>query len=224
MEGGVGRGYQSSPQKDFVKLWDRHLTSSVILKDVSDAADNRGAELVDKRDYEVSVSINLQVTKSSKMPSEASLESIIPIAALSQMLKKNSKKFRSLCSIIRSGKKANGDRFGHNTPGGSPFGGFSGGSFNINLEDILGGDFFSSFFGGGSRRSRNRGNDVIVRFSVNLESIYDGSSEELEIELPTTCESCDGTGAEDGDITHVAIVAAKEKYGQGNKSDRLFKM
>ena len=37
------------------------------------------------------------------------------------------------------------DRFGHNTPGGSPFGGFGGGSFNINLEDILGGDFFSSF-------------------------------------------------------------------------------
>ena len=40
------------------------------------------------------------------------------------------------------------DRFGHNQPGGSPFGGFGGGSFNINLEDILGGDFFSSFFGG----------------------------------------------------------------------------
>ena len=43
------------------------------------------------------------------------------------------------------------DRFGHNQPGGSPFGGFGGGSFNINLEDILGGDFFSSFLGGNSK-------------------------------------------------------------------------
>ena len=42
-------------------------------------------------------------------------------------------------------KRAQYDRFGHNGPQGSPFGG---GGFNINLEDILGGDFFSSFFGG----------------------------------------------------------------------------
>ena len=43
------------------------------------------------------------------------------------------------------------DRFGHDGPSGSPFGGFGGGGFNINLEDILGGDF-SQVFGGGSRR------------------------------------------------------------------------
>ena len=42
-------------------------------------------------------------------------------------------------------KRQTYDRFGHNAPGGSPFGGFGSGSFNINLEDILGGDFFSSF-------------------------------------------------------------------------------
>lgn len=107
-------------------------------------------------------------------------------------------------------KRQTYDRFGHNAPGGSPFGGFGGGSFNINLEDILGGDFFSSFFGGGSRRSRNRGNDVIVRFSVNLESVYQGTSEELEIELPTSCEDCDGTGAEDGDI-----ISCSNCGGQG---------
>ena len=40
-------------------------------------------------------------------------------------------------------------RFGHDGPAGNPFGGFSGGGFNINLEDLLGGDFFSGFFGGG---------------------------------------------------------------------------
>ena len=102
------------------------------------------------------------------------------------------------------------DRYGHNTPGGSPFGGFSGGSFNINLEDILGGDFFSSFFGGGSRRSRNRGNDVIFRYSVNLESVFEGTSEELELELPTSCDECDGSGAENGDI-----ISCSNCGGQG---------
>ena len=35
-------------------------------------------------------------------------------------------------------KRRQYDRFGHNVPGGSPFGA---GGFNINLEDILGGDF-----------------------------------------------------------------------------------
>ena len=102
------------------------------------------------------------------------------------------------------------DRYGHNGPSGSPFGGFGGGSFNINLEDILGGDFFSSFFGGGSRRSRNRGNDIIFRYSVNLESIVEGSSEELELELPNTCDECNGTGAEKGDI-----ISCSNCGGQG---------
>ena len=102
------------------------------------------------------------------------------------------------------------DRYGHNTPGGSPFGGFSGGSFNVNLEDILGGDFFSSFFGGGWRRSRNRGNDVIFRYSVNLESVFEGTSEELELELPTSCDECDGSGAENGDI-----ISCSNCGGQG---------
>ena len=102
------------------------------------------------------------------------------------------------------------DRFGHNGPSGSPFGGFGSGSFNINLDDILGGDFFSSFFGGSGRRSRNRGNDVIVRYSITIESVFEGTSEELEIDLPTKCEPCDGTGAEDGDI-----ISCSNCGGQG---------
>ena len=47
-----------------------------------------------------------------------------------------------------SEKRAQFDRFGHSGPGGSPFGGFGGGGFNINLEDIFGGDIFSNIFGG----------------------------------------------------------------------------
>ena len=98
-------------------------------------------------------------------------------------------------------KRAQYDRFGHNGPGGSPFGGFGGGGgFNINLEDILGRDFFSSMFGGGGgRSSRRRGNDIRIRHTVSLQDIYSGSSEEVELELPTACDACDGTGAEGGE-------------------------
>ena len=96
-------------------------------------------------------------------------------------------------------KRAQYDRFGHNGPSGSPFGGFGGGGFNINLEDILGGDFFSSMFGGGGGRSnRRRGNDIRIIHTVSLLDIYNGSTEEIELELPTQCDACEGTGAEGG--------------------------
>ena len=96
-------------------------------------------------------------------------------------------------------KRRNYDRFGHNTPGGSPFGpgGFQG--FDINLEDILGGDFFSSFFGGGRRRSaQNQGNDILVRHEIPLKSILTGGKVEIDIDLPISCDDCNGTGAKDG--------------------------
>ena len=97
-------------------------------------------------------------------------------------------------------KRAQYDRFGHNGPSGSPFGGFGGGGFNINLEDILGGDFFSSMFGGGGGRSnRRRGNDIRIIHTVRLLDIYNGSTEEIELDLPTQCEPCGGTGAEGGE-------------------------
>ncbi|MFL2962512.1 MAG: DnaJ C-terminal domain-containing protein [Candidatus Poseidoniaceae archaeon] len=99
-------------------------------------------------------------------------------------------------------KRRNYDRFGHNSPGGSPFGpgGFQG--FNINLDDILGGDFFSSMFGGrSSRSSRQQGNDILIRHEIDLVSVLDGGKEELEIDLPTTCSDCEGTGAKDGVTT-----------------------
>jgi len=102
-------------------------------------------------------------------------------------------------------KRAQFDRFGHSGPGGSPFGGFSSGGFNINMEDILGGDFFSNIFGGGGggggRRSRRRGSDIRMIHTVNLTQIFEGSSEEVEVELPVNCSQCAGTGAKDGNIS-----------------------
>jgi molecular chaperone DnaJ len=102
-------------------------------------------------------------------------------------------------------KRAQFDRFGHSGPGGSPFGGFSSGGFNINMEDILGGDFFSNIFGGGGggggRRSRRRGSDIRMFHTVDLKQIFEGSSEEVEVELPVNCSQCAGTGAKDGNIS-----------------------
>ena len=81
-------------------------------------------------------------------------------------------------------------------PVGNPFGGFSGGGFNINLEDLLGGDFFSGFFGGGRGRSRDRrGSDILVRHSIDLATVITGSEESIELDLPAECGTCSGTGA-----------------------------
>ena len=74
---------------------------------------------------------------------------------------------------------------------------FGAGGFNINLEDILGGDFFSSIFGGG-RRSSGGGADIRIRHKITLEEAYTGTKSELDLDLPTECLSCQGTGAEGG--------------------------
>lgn len=109
-------------------------------------------------------------------------------------------------------KRAQYDRFGHSGPGGSPFSGFNSGNFNINLEDILGGDFFSNIFGGGGRSRSNsrRGSDVRTYHTVTLEKIHSGSDEEMELDLPVQCSDCSGTGAKDG-----KVETCKDCSGQG---------
>ena len=92
------------------------------------------------------------------------------------------------------------DRFGSDGPQGNPLGGFGGG-FNINLEDILGGDFFSSMFGGGGGRRRQSGSDILIRHSIELSDVLNGTDQEVVIDLPNACEACDGTGAEGGRLT-----------------------
>ena len=93
------------------------------------------------------------------------------------------------------------DMFGHESPGGSPFGpgGFQG--VNINLDDLFsGGGFdsiFSGIFGGGGRQSRGRrGNDVLLGHSITLEQVFEEAEIEISAKLSTSCDSCNGTGAE----------------------------
>ncbi len=89
------------------------------------------------------------------------------------------------------------DVFGHERPGGSPFGsrGFQG--VDISFDDLFGGGFdsiFSQFFGGQQSNS-SRGSDLLVRHSVPFQAAMDGIDDELEIEALKDCNSCKGTGS-----------------------------
>ena len=89
------------------------------------------------------------------------------------------------------------DTFGHDRPGGSPFGsrGFQG--VDISFDDLFGGGFdsiFSQFFGS-SQRSSTRGSDLLVRHSVPFQTSMEGLEEELEIEVLKNCSKCDGSGS-----------------------------
>ena len=106
------------------------------------------------------------------------------------------------------------DMFGHESPGGSPFGpgGFQG--VNINLDDLFSGGFesiFSGMFGGGQSSRSRRGNDVLLRHTVTLEQILDEEEIEISAELSAVCDSCRGTGAKSEDDVQICSTC----NGQG---------
>ena len=85
------------------------------------------------------------------------------------------------------------DMFGHERPGGSPWGsgGFQG--VNISIDDLFGGGFdsiFSSLFGGGGRQRSSRGADLLIRHDITFQDAYNGIDDELDIEVLTHCTSC----------------------------------
>ena len=156
----------------------------------------------DKRDYYDVLGVSKEATEKDLKNAFRSLaRKYHPDRSTEEDAEEKFKEIQEAYAVLSdSEKRQMYDRFGHNGPSGSPFGGFGGGGFNINLEDILGGDFFSSFFGGGSRRqTRNRGNDILIRHTINLESVLNGTSEQLDIELPVNCSDCSGTGGENGE-------------------------
>ena len=94
------------------------------------------------------------------------------------------------------------DTFGHEQPGGSPFGpsGFQG--VNISIDDLFGGGFesiFSQIFSGGRGQRRSRGRDLLLNHEVPFQAVMDGYEDNIEIDVLKICEKCDGTGSESRD-------------------------
>ena len=158
--------------------------------------------MVDKRDYYEVLGVEKSATQSDlKNAFRRLARKYHPDRSTESDAEDRFKEIQEAYAVLSDDqKRAQYDRFGHEGPQGSPFGGFGGG-FNINFEDILGGDFFSSFFGGGSNRRRTRrGSDILLRHSIELVDVLNGSEQEVVIDLPEPCTSCEGTGAEGGDL------------------------
>ncbi|MFO0704988.1 MAG: molecular chaperone DnaJ [Candidatus Andersenbacteria bacterium] len=80
--------------------------------------------------------------------------------------------------------------------GGFPFGaGFGQGGANFNAEDL--GDIFGDLFGFGRRsraRTRQRGEDIELRLTLDFNEAAFGGTKELELTRLTACAACAGTG------------------------------
>jgi len=99
-------------------------------------------------------------------------------------------------------KKQAYDNYGHEGVNMSGAGGFHGAGFS-GFEEVFSsvfGDMFGgSFGGGGARRSRaQRGGDLQQKVDVTLEQAYSGIEENINYNRVDTCDTCHGTGAQEG--------------------------
>ena len=108
------------------------------------AAQQNGGTLSDKRDYYEVLDVERSATeKDLKNAFRRLARKYHPDRSEEEDAENKFKEIQEAYAVLSdSEKRAHYDRFGHDSPAGNPFGGFSGGGFNINLEDLLGGDFF----------------------------------------------------------------------------------
>jgi molecular chaperone DnaJ len=80
---------------------------------------------------------------------------------------------------------------------GSPFGGAGGGFGGF-------GDIFETFFGGGGGRAgrprsrRERGQDALVRVTLDLGDVVFGTHRDIEVDTAVLCETCQGSCCQPG--------------------------
>lgn len=96
-------------------------------------------------------------------------------------------------------KRARYDRFGHAgvEGAGSQFGSAED-IFSAFGEIFGGGGLFGDFFAGGGRGRSRRGADIRVDVELTLEEAATGVKRVLDIQRQATCETCSGSGAEEG--------------------------
>jgi len=109
--------------------------------------------------------------------------------------------------VLKDGdKKAAYDRYGHaafegGMGGGGRHPGFGqgGGDFSSAFSDVFD-DLFGSFGGGGGRGGQRatRGSDLRYNLNISLEEAFSGKQQTITVASSIACESCNGTGAENG--------------------------
>lgn len=105
-------------------------------------------------------------------------------------------------------KRARYDRFGHAGVSGAAGGGAQGfEDIFSRFGDIFGseGSPFDSFFGGGGRTRRRRGqrgSDLRINIKLSLEEVANGVEKKLKINRFIGCETCDSTGSDQGTAFH----------------------
>jgi len=86
--------------------------------------------------------------------------------------------------------------FEHGMGGGGGGGGAGG---YADMGDIFG-DIFGNIFGGGAARGPRRGADIGYVMELSLEEAVFGVEKTVEIPTLDECETCDGSGSEDGKL------------------------
>jgi molecular chaperone DnaJ len=101
-------------------------------------------------------------------------------------------------------KRAAYDQYGH-AAFENGMGGRGGGGFNGDVGDIFG-DIFSDIFGmGGAGRGRpRRGSDLRYLVELDLEEAVFGIEKKIDVPTLVACETCDGSGSEDGKVSTCA--------------------
>lgn len=101
-----------------------------------------------------------------------------------------------------SEKRSTYDRFGHSAfeHGAGGAGGFNGGGFDFDMDDIFGSVFGDMFGGGGRRRPRGPmpGADIKQTVQIDFAEAAFGVEKEIQINTSETCSTCHGSKAKPG--------------------------
>ncbi|MBI2477065.1 molecular chaperone DnaJ [Candidatus Uhrbacteria bacterium] len=101
-------------------------------------------------------------------------------------------------------RRAKFDQFGSAAfENGGTGGGFGGQGFSFDFGDLGDlGDIFGSVFGGSSRQTARtaRGQDIEVDVTISFNEMVFGVSKDIALRKLALCDTCEGTGAERGEV------------------------